>query len=113
MEMSAAVIALLGTLFGGAGFKILEHFLSKTQLKDNTASNLRTELRTEIDRRDEEVKYYREELSKGEEAFDLLREKYYTVREENYELQRKLAAAEDQLKLATGRHTINDHGEMD
>lgn len=97
VEMTSALIALIGTLFGGAGFKILEHFLTKKQLTDNTATSLRGELRTEIDRREDEVKYYREELAKGEEAFDLLKEKYYAVREENYELKRQLAAAKDEL----------------
>lgn len=103
MEMTSALIALIGTLFGGAGFKILEHFLTKKQLKDTTASTLRTELRGEIERRDEELKYYREELKKAEDENDQLRDSYYKLREEFFEAKRELQAELDALKSAAER----------
>lgn len=103
MEMSAAVIALVGTLFGGAGFKILEHFLTKKQLKDTTASTLRTELRGEIERRDEELRYYREELRKAEDENDQLRDAYYKLREEFFEAKRQLQIELDALRNAAER----------
>lgn len=103
MEMSAAVIALVGTLFGGAGFKILEHFLTKRQAKDNTATSLRAELRGEIERRDEELRYYREELRKAEVENDQLRNAYYRLREEFFEAKRELQAELDALKTVAER----------
>lgn len=105
MELSAALIALLGTLFGGAGFKVLEYFLTRTQLQDSSAGSMRSELRTEIDRREDEVKYYREELTKGEVAHDLLRDKYYVCRDENMELKRKLGIAQDEIRVLKNNDT--------
>lgn len=103
MELSAAVIALVGTLFGGAGFKVLEHFLTKRQVVDTRDSGIRTELRADIDRRDEElirkedqIKYYRDELSKGEDAHDELRDKYYKLMDENLELKRQNTIMKEQ-----------------
>lgn len=97
---------MIGTLFGGSAFKILEHFLSKKQIIDNTAVSMRTELRTEIDRHIKEIEhketrvsYYREELSKAEEENDRIRESYYKLREEFYEARRLLQQELDILKL--------------
>lgn len=106
MEMTSAVIALIGTLFGGAGFKVLEHFLTKKQLKDTTALSLRTELRGEIERRDDELKYYREELKKAEEENDQLRDSYYKLREEFFQAKRELQDELDQLKAGAERAKV-------
>jgi hypothetical protein len=46
--MTQAWIALIGTVFGGAGFKILEHLLGQRKNRDDIATNLRAELRAEL-----------------------------------------------------------------
>lgn len=43
-KMSESWIALVGTLFGGAGFKIIEWFMGRAKERDNRASHLRDEI---------------------------------------------------------------------
>lgn len=54
--MDAALIALIGTVCGGAGLKIIEHVLGRTKNKDDLAASLRAELRADIDRLRTELK---------------------------------------------------------
>lgn len=41
-------LALIGTLFGGVGLKIIEHFLNRGKAKVDIATQLRDELRKDI-----------------------------------------------------------------
>ena len=47
-QVDAAWIALIGTLCGGIGLKIIEHWLGKSKVKMDEASKLRDELRVHI-----------------------------------------------------------------
>lgn len=67
-----ALLALAGTIFGGAGLKGLEAFLGKAKKKDDTATSLREELRKENSE-------LRAELHRAEEAEDEWRSKYYAL----------------------------------
>lgn len=73
--LTVPIIALIGTVLGGVGLKIVEHFLSKSKVRDDTASQLRGELRTEVES-------LRSEIQKVETEVDLWREKYYTLLEQ-------------------------------
>jgi len=83
MEGSAAIFALLGTIFGGAGLKIVEALLLRKKDKDTTATDLRQELR-------EEVRYLREQLKAAEDELDEQRQKHLSVMQEYLDVQSKL-----------------------
>lgn len=67
-----AVITLAGTVFAGAGLRVVEKWLQKAKDKDDTATNLRNELRAELT----ELK---KELTAAEKSIDEWRAKYYDV----------------------------------
>jgi hypothetical protein len=70
--MSEAWIALIGTVFGGAGFKIIEHVLARKAKRDDTATNLRGELRGELT-------VLRREADELRDEVDDWRNKYYSL----------------------------------
>lgn len=74
--MDTAWIALVGTLMGGAGFKIIEHFLNKNQVKVDVATTIREELRGEVGR-------LRDDLRLEEQEADSWRTKYYETLEKH------------------------------
>jgi hypothetical protein len=67
-----AVLALLGTVFGGVGLKVVEAALGRGKRREDLATNLRTELRAELTE-------LREDNDKLEAALDLWRTKYYRL----------------------------------
>lgn len=69
---AATWIAIAAALFGGAGVKVIERWLNRGELKDDSALKLRTELRQELER-------LRKELDDTREELDLSREKYWQV----------------------------------
>lgn len=77
--MDAAWIALLGTVFGGAGLKLIENFLSRGQGKADAATAMREELR-------KESTSLREELRVVEKDLDAWKEKYFLLLQEYLEL---------------------------
>ena len=48
MALDPTVVALIGTIMGGVGLKVAEHFLGKGKVKIDDASRIRDELRMEI-----------------------------------------------------------------
>ena len=79
-------LALLGTLFGSAGLKVIEYWLSRAKVKEDDATRLRSELRSEADR-------IRIELADTEKQLDIWKEKYYTLMEESIQIKSELRAA--------------------
>lgn len=73
--ISEAWLALIGALLGGSGLKIIEHWLNKAKVKDDSATSFRKELR-------DEVTSLREELRKVEKELDEWRDKYYALMDE-------------------------------
>lgn len=73
--ISQAWLALIGALLGGSGLKVIEHWLNKSKVKDDSATSFRKELR-------EEVTSLREELRKAEKELDEWRDKYYALVDE-------------------------------
>lgn len=72
MEINEAYLSLAGTIFGGVGLKIVESFLSKKKRREDVATNLRDELRTEN-------QSLRDELHRMEASVDEWRDKYYAL----------------------------------
>lgn len=81
-HLDPAWIALIGTLFGGIGLKVLEHWLGKSKVKVDEASRLRDELRIEINAQREEIKQLEAEVDKWRKDYYDLRDKYATLNTE-------------------------------
>jgi hypothetical protein len=71
-EINEAYLALIGTVFGGAGLKVVESVLGRGRRRDDLASSLRTELRSDNSE-------LRAEVDKLEASVDEWRNRYYTL----------------------------------
>lgn len=69
---SAVIVAILSALFGGAGLKIIEKMMNRSAEREDIASDLRNELRTDLT-------VMRTELANLESALDHLRNRYYVL----------------------------------
>lgn len=91
--MDTAWIALIGTLLGGAGLKIIESFLSRGQKKVDTATAMREELRKESDSLKSDAAKLREEIRQVEKDLDAWKEKYFLLLQEYLEIKSQIAHA--------------------
>lgn len=85
-EINQAWLALIGAILGGSGLKFIEHWLSRSKAKDDSASKFRDELRTE-------VSSLRDELRTTETDLDNWKQKYYTLVEDAMKVRSELDAA--------------------
>ncbi len=90
-EITTAWIALIGTVLGGVGLKFVEHWLSRSKVRDDTAAQLRNELRTEI-------QGLKQELNNVEADLDKWRGKYYELMDNFIKVKSELEAAMRQLQ---------------
>lgn len=90
-EITTAWIALIGTVLGGVGLKFVEHWLSRSKIRDETASQLRNELRTEIQN-------LKQELNNVEADLDKWRGKYYELMDNFIKVKSELESAMRQLQ---------------
>lgn len=74
------IIALLGTLFGGAGLEFIKRWLGKAKEKDDTATALRNELRGELTSIKNELATVERELDEWKAKYYEVVEKYLTVK---------------------------------
>ncbi len=81
-HLDPAWIALIGTICGGTGLKILEHWLGKSKVRIDEASKLRDELRIEITAQREEIKKLESEVDQWRKDYYDLRDKYSTLNTE-------------------------------
>ncbi len=70
--MNESIIALISAIFGGAGLKVLEVWLTRGRVKDDTATAFRNELR-------QELLGLRQELNDVETELDTWKKKYYDL----------------------------------
>lgn len=89
--LDPAWIALIGTLCGGIGLKVLEHWLGKSKLKIDEAAKLRDELRVQLNDQKDEIKTLETELN-------TLRKEYYDLRDQHAELNTKYLINLEKLK---------------
>lgn len=91
--METAVIALIGTLFGGVALKIIEHILSRGKRQEDLATSMRKELREELAAVKQEL---REESKESEEW----KSKYWELKAEllivNHKTNRAVEVVNDQ-----------------
>src|SRR6476469_7125016 len=67
-----ALIALAGTIFGGAGLEILRKILTKSKDREDSATNIRNEIRGELTS-------LKAEMATVEKELDMWRQKYYEL----------------------------------
>ena len=90
-DLSAPLIAVFTALFAGSGLKIIERYLQKSKEKDDIATALRDELRTELSN-------LRKEMSEVEKELDEWKAKYYDVIEKYISAKAQFEAAVKILK---------------
>jgi len=96
--MDTAWIALIGTVFGGAGLKMIESVLSRGQSKSDAATAMREELR-------KESTSLREEMRVVEKDLDAWKEKYFLLLQDYLELKSQFVHKEPVVE-----ETKNDEG---
>ena len=74
------LIALIGTIFGGAGLEFVKRWLGKAKDKDDTATALRNELRGELTSLKTELSNVERELDEWKAKYYDVVEKYLTVK---------------------------------
>lgn len=100
-----AILALIGTIFGGAGLKFIEHWLSRAKTRDDTATQIRNELRTELARIKEDLAEARKGQDAAEDESDSWRGKYYERSDELIQVKEELASALNLIKQNAERAT--------
>lgn len=100
MHVDPAWIALIGTLCGGVGLKVTEHWLGRSKVKIDDASKIRDELRLEIASQRDEIKALEEDAAKW-------REEYYDLRDKYVEVQTQLTIALQKIKDAAEEAASN------
>jgi chromosome segregation ATPase len=106
--MNEAVIATVGVLFGGAGLKIIEHYLNRSKQITTDERQWRDEMRGDLSGLKGEVASLRTEV-------DTWRQKYYDLLNDHLQLKAKCTEleelahrhknAEQELSLLRERHT--------
>lgn len=99
--VSQAWLALIGAIVGGSGLKVIEHWLNKSKVKDDSAASFRKELR-------DEVTSLREELRKAEAGLDSWRDKYYALMDEFSAFKTKNLADEINREAANTARDLRD-----
>lgn len=74
---NSAFLALIGTIFGGVGLKVLDSILSRSKTKTDLAAQIRAELRTD-------VQALRDEVRKLETELDTWKAKFYDLLDQFY-----------------------------
>lgn len=91
-------IALVGTLFGGAGLKVIENRLGKAKERAAEALTMREELRKEIDGLRQQLQKADAEEQRLEGLVEEWRAKYYDLRDEKQRVVTELTILQSRLK---------------
>jgi predicted RNase H-like nuclease (RuvC/YqgF family) len=78
---NAGFVALMGTIFGGAGLKIIEHQLGRAKARAADAAGIREELRKQIEDLRAELVRAEAEEQRLQGLVEELKDKYWTYRE--------------------------------
>lgn len=76
------VVALIGTLMGGVGLKVVEHWLAKGKAKMQDMANLKADVRATVNDTEARMDRAMERLDKVEAEVDDWRGKYYSAQEQ-------------------------------
>lgn len=79
-DYTIPILALLGTVFGGAGLEFVKRWLGKAKETDDIATNLRNELRGELTALKLEMDKAEAEIAEWRSRYYEVLEKYLTVK---------------------------------
>jgi hypothetical protein len=96
MEWSPGILALIGTIFGGVGLKLVETWLGRAKVKQDDAAQIRGELRQQLTAQ-------REEIEQLEAAVEKWRAMYYDLRDVKMKLEIELSHALQQIKQQSNK----------
>ena len=88
----------MGTIFGGAGLKIVESWLGKAKSRADAGSQMREELRSEIAGLRSQLDKAAAEEMRLEGLIEEWRSKYYDLREEKTKVVTELTIVTERLK---------------
>ena len=94
---NAGFVALMGTIFGGAGLKVIESWLGKAKERATEAAGIREELRKEIDNLRAQLERADTEEQRLEALIEEWRSKYYDLRDEKQQVLTELTILKDRL----------------
>ena len=82
LSIDPTVTAVVGTIFGGVGLRLVEHWLSRNKVRVDDAARIRDELRLEITAQREEIKQLEDDVDKWKNEYYDLRDKYVQIQTE-------------------------------
>ena len=88
--------AVVGTIFGGAGLRLVEHWLSRNKVRVDDAARIRDELRLEVIAQREEIKQLETDVDKW-------KGEYYNLRDKYIQIQTELTLALQRIKEEAGK----------
>lgn len=94
--MDPTVVALIGTIMGGVGLKVVESWLGKNRVKIDDAAKIRDELRLEIGSLKSEITALRAENKQLENDVDKWRNEYFNMYAD-------IVAVKTELQLTQGQ----------
>lgn len=92
------LIALIGTLFGGVGLKLIESWLGRAKAKQDAGAAMRAELRLEIDGLRAQLQAASTEEQRLEAEVERWRGLYYDLRDEKQRVVTELQIVMERLK---------------
>jgi chromosome segregation ATPase len=101
-------VALVSAIFGGAGLKLIESWLSRAKVRADQGTVIREELRKEIDGLRSQLDKADAEEQRLEKQVEEWREKYWALREEKQSVVTELTIVMERLK-AYERAIAKDH----
>lgn len=90
-------VALFGTVFGGAGLKVIESWLGKAKERATEQAGIREELRKEIESLRTQLDKSEAEEKRLEAQIEEWRGKYYDLRDEKQQIVTELTILKDRL----------------
>lgn len=94
---NAGFVALAGTIFGGAGLKLVEAWLGRAKERSTEAASIREELRKEIDNLRAQLDKADAEEKRLEGIIEDWRGKYYDLRDEKQQVVTELTILKERL----------------
>lgn len=95
---NAGFLALMGTIFGGAGLKIIESWLGKAKARADQGAQMRDELRKDIEGLRNQLERAAAEETRLEGLIEEWRSKYYDLLTEKTKVVTELTIVTERLK---------------
>lgn len=95
---NAGFVALMGTVFGGAGLKIVESWIGRAKERADAGSEMRNELRRDIEGLRKQLENGEAEQRRLESLVEEWRAKYYDLLGEKQKVVTELTLVMDRLK---------------